>query len=237
MVFVLKVYAPHGSESFSPFWRMIAHGVEYFVRVMGIPKSIAVCWEERVNYLDHAPTGVPLEATKGKIRVVFNNVAVTVYNLPRALGAIFKQAAQQQEANRLLSKNEAAGEHCLDKLFDKIGNFLEWANDSVTKKKKIFWDDGTSEAVSSCNAKMNDSSELGVANTGGVGNMKTKRGRRASLSFEGGDDEDLAPGKKTEGNFEVQRMGTDLSGSILTLKFDSGQIRFDSDANLYEVEY
>ena len=39
LVFVLKVYHPEGSSSFTPFWRMVANGTEAFVRFMGIPHT------------------------------------------------------------------------------------------------------------------------------------------------------------------------------------------------------
>lgn len=98
-IFVLKVYTVDGRASFSPFWQKVAVGVETFVRMMGIPKSLAVCFEEEVDYKDYMALGeTEDDLSTGKIRVVFCNMAVTVRNLPKKLGKVFRQAALARQA-------------------------------------------------------------------------------------------------------------------------------------------
>jgi len=162
MVFVLKVYSPGGTDSFTPFWRTVAAGVESFVRAMGIPKSIAVCWEQEVDYLDYAPEGLPKVETKGKIRVVFNNVAVTVINLPKELGRIFREAAKQQEmAQKLLEENKYYAmmnktQNKFDKCIEAINPLTylkKWRGVSKQNSRQALNDD---MAISHCKSDVSD---------------------------------------------------------------------------------
>ncbi len=107
MVFVLKLSDPNAVQGLPPAYQVIARYyktynrvakmTEDFVRFMGIPKSLAVCWEETVDYNDHLGVGERPETTPMKIRVVFNNYGITVVNLPAKLKNLFKSAAEKRK--------------------------------------------------------------------------------------------------------------------------------------------
>jgi hypothetical protein len=57
VAFVLKVFHPQGRDEWEGIWRTLGKNVEKFVRFMGIPKTMAVCWEDIVDYRDNLPPG------------------------------------------------------------------------------------------------------------------------------------------------------------------------------------
>mmetsp|Transcript_6409 Transcript_6409/g.15844 ORF Transcript_6409/g.15844 Transcript_6409/m.15844 type:complete len:976 (-) Transcript_6409:489-3416(-) len=213
ILFVLKLSDPAAVQGLPQNYQVIARyfktynaiakGTEDFVRFLGIPKSLAVCWEENVDYNDHLGVGESREDTPMKIRVVFNNYGITVVNLPSKLKNLFKSAAEKSKEREAQNCTSAAASSLWERMSSKFrGPFTRSSEDD------------TSAAALKANlpAHMTQKAGGGAAPTG--------RARRASLSLDLGDMDD-----------DWKKQGRQASGALSTPKSTGADTNTSIDSN------
>ncbi|CAD7972941.1 unnamed protein product [Amoebophrya sp. A25] len=178
MIFVLKLSDPNAVEGLPHIYQVIARYfhlynaaarfTEDFVRFLGIPKSLAVCWEETVDYNDHLGVGEARETTSMRVRVVFNNYGITVVNLPSKLQNLFKSAAEKKREREAQS---CASSLVSDGIFSKVGRLFGY---------------GSGPEAGSGSMQLADQNRK----LPGAGAAPGGRKRRASLSFDLGENEE-----------------------------------------------